>query len=271
MGKSIFSTAIYRLYNADLCNFTDLELIEHYTKYSYEKRIYGETNTTTEFLSMRWLRGSGLEVGAGGKPTPLFGNASTIMADCDESLVFGGANIDLLCSIDDTAFGINNKGRFDFVVASHVLEHTDSILRSIENLMTVTKDGGIIYIVLPDINHLHDKDFLPYFGFDHHLHEYEAPLRYSDLHDSIYLSAVGQNGIDIPNPHANLSSDYKEHVRAGKIEAKHRFIHHKHNYDLCDWMDILMRARYFFKSRFRFTDVRYGHERKDCHFIIQIR
>ena len=92
---SNFSVSIYRKYNLDLRHLTDLELQEHFQKYPHERRIYGNTTTAAETLSMRWLRGNGVEIGAGANPTPLFGNARTEMSDCDETLAFGGNRIDI--------------------------------------------------------------------------------------------------------------------------------------------------------------------------------
>ncbi|SRR6266404_54356 len=87
-----FSPDVYRNYNLDLRHLTDSELREHFQKYPHERRIYG-TSTTVETLSMRWLRGNGVEVGAGAKPTPLLGDARVQMCDCDGTLVFGGIGL----------------------------------------------------------------------------------------------------------------------------------------------------------------------------------
>jgi SAM-dependent methyltransferase len=264
-----FSAAVYRKYNLDLRHLTDRELLEHFQKYPHERRIYGDTSTTVEIISMRWLRGNGVEVGAGANPTPLFGNARAQMSDCDETLAFGGNGIDVKYSVDDPEFSRKNRARYDFAIASHVLEHADSFLRGVENLLLVTRAGGVVYIVLPDINFLLDKNWLPKFDFEHHIAEYQEPLMYAALHDRLYISGSGE-GILHPNEVAVLSKEYQAAVLGGQIPTNQRFLHHKHNYGFNDWLEIFQQMQKFFSGRFLFLDVRYGHERSDCHFVLEV-
>ncbi len=266
---SIFSAAVYRQYNLDLRQLTDPELLEHFQKYPHERRIYANTATTVETLSMRWLRGKGVEVGAGANPTPLFGDAHTQMSDCDPTLAFGGDRIDVQYSIDDPDFSRTNLARYDFAIASHVLEHADSFLRAVENLLSITRAGGVVYIVLPDINFLLDKNWLPNFGFEHHIAEYLEPLVHANLHDRLYISGSGE-GILHANEVAQLSKEYQAAVLSGHIPANQRFLHHKHNYGFNDWLGIFQQMQTFFRGKFAFLDVRYGHERSDCHFVLEV-
>ncbi len=263
-----FSPAIYRRYNLDLRHLSDAELEQHFRQSQHEARIYGSADSTVELLSMRWLRGSGLEIGAGGSPTPLFGNAAAMHNDCDPELAFGGKSLDLQGNIDDADFVAKHVGAFDFVVASHVLEHADSFLRALENMCILSRAGGMVYIVLPDVEFLHDRTWMPHFAFDHHVTEYDHPLQFVDLHDSDYIRAV-RAGIDGENLHAVLPEAYRVAVRSGVIEPKYRFFHHKHNYSFGDWIELLVQARAFLKNRFELADVRYGHERLDCHFVLR--
>jgi SAM-dependent methyltransferase len=264
-----FSPDIYRNYNLDLRHLTDSELLEHFHKYPHERRIYGNTSTTIETLSMRWLRGNGIEVGAGANPTPLFGDARARLSDCDETLAFGGNRIDVQYSIDDPEFSRQNRARYDFAIASHVLEHADSFLRAVENLLLITRAGGVVYIVLPDINFLLDKNWLPNFDFEHHITEYHKPLTHANLHDRLYISGSGE-GILHTNQVAHLSKKYQAAVLSGHIPADQRFLHHKHNYGFNDWLGILHLTQGFFRGKFAFLDVRYGHERSDCHFVLGV-
>ena len=79
-----FSTLIYRQHSLDLRDMTDVELAAHFSQNSHERRLYGPTESTAEFISMRWLRGNGIEIGAGNKPISLFGNARVQMNDFDQ-------------------------------------------------------------------------------------------------------------------------------------------------------------------------------------------
>lgn len=265
----LFSPAVYRAYNLDLQHLSDEGLVAHFQRMKSERRIFAETSNTIEFLSMRWLRGEGLEIGAGSTPIPLFGDAKVLQADCDSSLAFGGKSLDLVRSIDDPKFPSGNEGRFCFSVASHVLEHADSFLRALENLMKVTQAGGFVYVVLPDIHFLHDKTWLPYFEFDHHIAEYDDPDRYAKEHDELFLKGCGE--AQIPEVgHAKFSSEYRAEVAAGRILPRYRFLQHKHNYRFDGWLDMMSRAQAFLKRGFSFADVRYGHERSDCHFVLEV-
>ena len=263
-----FSADVYRACNLDLRDMSDDQLRAHFATSRHEARLFGPTANTVSFMSMRWLRGRGVEVGAGSAPTPLFGATSALQADCDPHLLFGGRTVDLSGSIDDPGFASQAQGLFDFSIASHVLEHADSFIRAVDNLVTIVKPEGLVYIVLPDIEFLHDRQWLKRFDFEHHAREYEQPLLYAAAHDSAYLAASGA-GIDNPNPIASLSDEYRLAVRNGVIPPKYRFIHHKHNYNLAGWIELMLQTRDFLASRFEVVDVRYGHERLDCHFMLK--
>lgn len=70
MSQIIFLAEIYRGHSLDLREMNDFELKRHFEVSQHEPRIFALTRTTSEFMSMRWLRGSGLEVGAGAYPIP---------------------------------------------------------------------------------------------------------------------------------------------------------------------------------------------------------
>jgi len=156
---SRFSADVYRASNLDLRGMSDAQLRAHFAASRHEPRLFGPTPDTVNFMSMRWLRGRGVEVGAGGSPTPLYGPTTTLQADCDPGLAFGGRTLDMPGSIDDPRFAQQAEGRFDFSIASHVLEHADSFIRSVDNLVTLVRPGGVAYIVLPDIAFLDGLSF----------------------------------------------------------------------------------------------------------------
>jgi SAM-dependent methyltransferase len=205
-----------------LQGLSDVELLKHFENYSHERRIYGMTQSTTQLLSMRWLRGKGIEIGAGRYKTPLYGNADSLIADCNEESVYGTKAVELEFSIEDRNFSNNHKGRFDFVIASHVLEHTDSLLRSLENLLAIAKFGGIVYIVLPDIRFLIDNNWMPNFDFNHHVLEYENPKIFNYLHDELFIDGLGGD-LDQLNSHADLDESYKAALISRNIPSEMRY------------------------------------------------
>lgn len=259
---------IYRCFNADLRGLSDEELDQHFLVSQSEPRIFAATNGDIEFLSMRWLRGAGMEIGAGKYPTPLYGNAAAIYADCDEDLAFGGEKIDVDLSLDDLQYIKKLPHKFDFVIASHVLEHVDSFVRGIHNLVSSVKPGGIVYVVLPDKQFLNDKNFIPDFSFDHHELEFKNRLLFAQVHDQ-YFVAANRTAIDDDNLHAELSAEYRDELRLGVISEKNRFLHHKHNYNFEGWVDIIFKTKAYLKNSFEIVDIRYGHLRQDCHFILR--
>jgi SAM-dependent methyltransferase len=262
---SAFSLAIYRRYNPDLQYMNDEQLAEHFRICRHEPRVYAATSSTAEAVSMRWLRGAGMEIGAGPSPVPLYGNATTQKADSGDAVADRENTVDIIWNIDEADFANDNRARFDFAIASHVLEHTDSFLRALEHMMTVVRPGGIVYIVLPDIAHLSDIEWMQNFDFQHHVDEYRDPLVYVDIHDRIYIEGHLMQRPDKPFP-----AIYDEIVAARKLPPRMRFLHHKHNYSFNDWLALFVKAQDFFAGRFRFMDVRYGYDRADCHFVLQV-
>ncbi len=138
-----------------------------------------------------------------------------------------------------------------------------------ENLLFITRASGVVYIVLPDISCLVDKNWLPNFDFARHIAEYHKPLMRANLHDMRYISGSGE-GILHTNEVAQLSKEYQAAVLSGHIPANQRFLHHKHNYGFNDWLGIFQQTQSFLRGKFAFLDVRYGHERWDCHFALEV-
>ncbi len=258
---------IYRSFNADLSHLTDQELCDHFIASQHEPRIYGPTRGDRDFLSMRWLRGSGMEIGAGMYPTPLFGNATVVYADCDEGLAYGGQTIDIGLSLDDLNFLHSLPNKYDFIVASHVLEHVDSFVRAIHNLVAAVNSGGMIYIVLPDKRFLNDKNFIRDYSFEHHKLEFTNPTIFNNVHDERYINY--QSKTDDRIIHADITPEYKAELASGVISHKNRFLHHKHSYSFVDWINIIFDAKKYLKDSFELVDMRYGHERNDCHFVLR--
>jgi len=267
--KIIFDVEIYKRFNADLASLSDAEAAEHFFKSQHEARIYGNTNTTSEAISMRWLRGSGIEFGAGAYPTKLFGNAHTIDADSDSRLLFRGTNVDKILSVDLSDF-TDYKNKYDFSIASHVLEHADSFLKALQNLIQITKNGGYIYLVLPDKRCLHDHLWMPEYDFSHHQDEFNEPLIYSQEHDLLVINEFQRNFQNNDSIHANIPEELTEGLKNGVLIQDYRFLFHKHNYDFESWTNLIFQSKKFLENEFSIQEIRYGHERKDCHFLLQV-
>ena len=272
-----FSLEKYRKYNIDLKNLSDIELFNHFISAQHEARLFGDTHTTSDYLSMRYLRGNGIEVGAGLNPTSLYGNANAECYDYDEAEIFGGLtdlgnSKELQVSVDCPVFLANFSSQYDFVIASHVLEHADSFIYAFDNLTNLVRDGGYIYIVLPDITYLDDANWLNRFDFEHHKVEYKDRFYFRELHDRCVIDAGFK--IDAANEKSNKNeilkiSNNERSTKLTSIPDHLRYAYHKHNYTYAEWICIFQKTVEFLENKVSIVDVRFGAERLDCHFIFR--
>lgn len=233
-------------------------------------------------LSMRWLRGDGAEVGAGRHPVPLFGDAAVTQFDVDGGQAFGGRR-----QAAPFALGLASTailpGPFDFTVASHVLEHTDSFLRALEMLFALTRKGGIVYVVLPDRDFLEDAEWMPDYDFAHHTAEYEDPLCARMEHDERVIAfEIAQEAAGAVRPDEAMrdqlgpqarrlpAAEFAHFLRASSHDGV-RFMIHKHTYDFEGWLRLIIKATDFFPGQICIRDIRYGVRRRDCHFVLEKR
>lgn len=66
----------------------------------------------------------------------------------------------------------------DFVIANHMIEHCQNPLLAIENYMRVLRQGGVIYMAVPDKRHTFDSD-RPNTGIDHLARDYDEGPEWS--------------------------------------------------------------------------------------------
>lgn len=84
-----------------------------------------------------------LEVGPGGNPWPLANVYVDISADRVAQMVLDGKQA--YCrNIENLDIELPPSGKFDFVLASHVLEHTEDPAKACKELMRVAKAGCIV-------------------------------------------------------------------------------------------------------------------------------
>jgi SAM-dependent methyltransferase len=123
-------------------------------------------------IAARFVRGRGIEVGAGSRPFPLppdtlcfYGDVrdSAELADYfhsapDAIVVNGSLNA-------QTFEGIPSESQ-DFVVSAHVIEHLEDPIGSIRQALRVLKRDGVLILVVPDRRHTFDRD-RPATSLDH--------------------------------------------------------------------------------------------------------
>jgi len=115
-------------------------------------------NDTREFLAQRFLTGSGLEIGALNRPLAVPEDCRVRYVDRmdvnglreqypelrDKPL----APVDLIDNGEtlETVAGVSQ----DFIIANHILEHTQDPIGTIERHLQRLKPGGVLYLTVPD-------------------------------------------------------------------------------------------------------------------------
>lgn len=80
--------------------------------------------------------------------------------------------VDYVCRTDDYAEVVD--ATFDVLVAAHVLEHVDHAIAWLRTVRTLIRDGGLLFLVLPDKKKSFDR-FRPDTPLSHLLFEHLAP------------------------------------------------------------------------------------------------
>ena len=123
-------------------------------------------------LANRYIRGSGIEIGALQKATRL--NSACQVRYIDRmSLQKLLEHYPEMAKIPVQAPDIVDDGQLlqhiaedsqDFAIANHFLEHCPDPIRSIHNMLRVVKQGGMLYLAVPDKRHTFDlrRPITPY-------------------------------------------------------------------------------------------------------------
>ena len=111
------------------------------------------------FLADQYFRGRGLEIGALHRPMAVPAGVEMSYADSfttEELVRLWSPEVDghRVLPVDvvtaaTTLAGVEDE-RFDFVIASHVVEHLEDPVRCLRSLARVTRPGGCVFLALPD-------------------------------------------------------------------------------------------------------------------------
>ena len=134
-----------------------------------------------EDVAARFLRGSGLEIGALNFPLRLPRSASVRYVDrqphdelvAEYGAMYPGAAIVAPDVIDDgEALGSIADASADFVVANHMLEHTEDPIGTIASHLRVLRPGGILFYALPDGRRIREDRDRPLTTAEHLLRDH---------------------------------------------------------------------------------------------------
>ncbi len=133
------------------------------------------------------LRGTGVEFGAGANPFPGLDHCNVRYADrwTEDALksrkYFGDNPLtasDLISDLEEMD-GIEDES-LDFVVASHVIEHTRNPAKALLQAHRKLKDGGQLVLIVPDKPATFDRN-RTLTTFEHILADYHMPSRERDF------------------------------------------------------------------------------------------
>jgi SAM-dependent methyltransferase len=180
-----------------------------------EARLPGTRGALTE----RYLRGSGIEIGALHQPLQLPPGTEVRYVDrmTVEEL---RSHYPELSGFEFVAPDIVDDGEqlrsfasesLDFVIANHFLEHTEDPIATLGNHLRVLKPDGILFLALPDKRATFDRD-RPVTDLEHLIRDHqEGPEWSRRLHFEEWARLVDK--VEDPSGHAErlLDSGYSIH------------------------------------------------------------
>ena len=150
-----------------------------------------DLNTVPSRLELRSaigesLSGDGIEFGPGANPFPVGASCRVRYADRNSTAELKGREYfgeSVLVPDDISADFESMEGlpfeSFDFIIASHVIEHTTNPMRALQSAHERLRPGGRLVLVVPDKFVTFDRDRPPT-SLEHFLADYTRPSRERD-------------------------------------------------------------------------------------------
>ncbi|HEX4665529.1 MAG TPA: methyltransferase domain-containing protein [Chthoniobacterales bacterium] len=140
------------------------------------------------FAAYRFIKGSGIEIGALHQPLHVYHRARVRYLDrlpTNEARKLhpelAGETFVPVDLIDDSeTLGTILDASCDFVIASHVLEHCRNPIGALENMLRVLKPGGTVFLAVPDKRQTFDAS-RPVTSYEHIARDYRDGPESSDL------------------------------------------------------------------------------------------
>jgi SAM-dependent methyltransferase len=112
-------------------------------------------------------------------------------------------------------------GTVDFVIANHLLEHTEDPIAALESWVRVTRPGGVILITLPDARHTFDS-VRPRTTVEHVIADHsDGPGRSREAHYAEWAETVERlPAEDVPRRVQELAAaKRREHFHVWELEG----------------------------------------------------
>lgn len=138
-------------------------------------------------LAHIYLDGEGIEFGAYNAPLPVPPGVTVRYADRFSNEFLFARHQDAsvkpmpltyVTSLE-TCEGIADESQ-DFIIANHVIEHLENPIQAIESMLRILKEGGIMYLAIPDRRYTFDFD-RPLTTYEHLLRDYHEGPDWSRL------------------------------------------------------------------------------------------
>jgi predicted SAM-dependent methyltransferase len=190
--------------------------------------------TRRKQLSDKYLRGTGVEIGALHNPLPVPSAAHVKYVDrmSVDDLRRHYPDLGDLVPVDilddgETLATLAPESQ-DFVIANHMLEHCQDPIGTLKNHLRVLRPGGILYIAIPDKRHTFDID-RPFTTIEHLERDHREGPEWSRVdHFSEYLRLVDK----VPEEHFEealkkiTEMDYSIHFHVWTAETFREFLEH---------------------------------------------
>ena len=181
-------------------------------------------------VAKMFIRGVGIEVGAGPRPWPIPPGATCGYGDIRDSAelqkYFGKQDVQAGSAIDAQSFEGVADASMDFIISAHVIEHLFDPIGSIVNAVRRLKPGGCLLLAVPNMVNTWDKGRTP------------TPLSHliADSHDggdATKLEAYTEFLRDVARPQwGNATSDEAMEREARRMMERKQDIHvHCWTYD----------------------------------------
>jgi SAM-dependent methyltransferase len=131
-------------------------------------------------LSLAFVRGAGIEIGALHSPLPVAPgthvryvdrkDVAGLRRDYPDLGILTFAPVDVID--DGEKLATIADGSQDFVIANHFLEHTQDPIGTVRRFLTVLRPGGVLYLTVPDKRFTFDKD-RPFTAVEHLVRDHE--------------------------------------------------------------------------------------------------
>lgn len=166
-------------------NFDNADSLRHLPYHNIKGGI-----SRVEVWGREWFgsqfKGCGLEMGAASSPWPCNLNCKVDYADSygeKEGRKIGYENKDFVplsfkASLED--MGEVTKKDYNFIVCSHVIEHTPRVIQALKNVYEHLTTGGVFVMAVPHKEYTFDKlrQITP---LSHHVEDYEGYERRNDI------------------------------------------------------------------------------------------